>query len=106
MSHPVLAELFTNKAAYTRGEAQREAAWGALFVFPMLVFGPQKRGALPSAVKAEVVARLDLWNIGALEELAVRVQAFRRPPFGRSKTQRVARKAAYLLRKNQFARAR
>jgi len=42
------------------GEALREAAWDALFLFPTLVLGPQKPGASSSTVKLEVAARLDL----------------------------------------------
>ena len=36
---PVATDLF-NKAADTRGEILREAAWDALFLFPTLVLGP------------------------------------------------------------------
>ena len=73
--HPVLAELLV-KAATTKGEGQREAARDALFLFPTLVLGPQKPGASSSYVKAEVAARLDLWNKGALDDLVARAHAF------------------------------
>ena len=52
-----------------------------------------------------MAARLDLWNIGALEDLTGRAQASKRLPSGRSKTQRAAKKIAQLLRKNECARA-
>ena len=74
-------------------------------MFPTLVLGPQKPGASSSAVKAEIASRLDLWNRGQLDVLAARAKANTRIPSGRSKSQRVARRAAQLLRKNQFARA-
>ncbi len=40
-----------------------------------------------------------------MNTLAARARSAIRPPFGRSKAQRVARRAAHLLRKNQLARA-
>ena len=101
---PVATDLF-NKAADTRGENLREAAWDALFLFPTLVLGPQKPGASSSSVRAEIASRLDLWSRGQLDVLATRARANIRPPSGRSKSQRAARRAAQLLRKNQFARA-
>jgi len=52
-----------------------------------------------------MAARLDLWNKGALDVLAAKAKCAIRPPSGRSKTQRAARRAAHLLRKNMFARA-
>ena len=48
---------------------------------------------------------MDLWNKGHLDILAARAKAHIRPPSGRSKTQREARRAAQLLRKNQIARS-
>jgi hypothetical protein len=101
---PVITDLL-NKAADVRGEVLREAAWDALFLFPTLVLGPQKPGASTTAVKAEMTIRLDLWNKGELDILAARAKAASRPPSGRSKSQRAARRAAQLLKKNQFARA-
>jgi hypothetical protein len=52
-----------------------------------------------------MATRLDLWNQGKLEEMAARAKSLTRPPSRRSKVQRAARRAAKLLRKNQFARA-
>jgi hypothetical protein len=101
---PVVTDL-CDKAADTRGEVLREAAWDALFLFPTLVLGPQKPGISSSAIKSEVAARLDLWKRGLLDVLADKAKANIRPPSGRSKTHRAARRAAQLLRKNQFSRA-
>ena len=56
---PVMTELLT-KTADVRGTVLREAAWDALFLFPALVMGPQKPGALATTVKTEVTTRLDL----------------------------------------------
>jgi hypothetical protein len=52
-----------------------------------------------------VAARQDLWNKGHLDVLASKAKVNIRPPSGRIKTQRAARRAAELTRKNQFARA-
>ena len=49
-SLPIVTELFY-KAADVRGEALREAAWDALFFFPILVLGPQKPDASSAVVK-------------------------------------------------------
>ena len=95
---PCLPEIFT-KAATNRGDAQWEAVWGALFLFPTLVLGPHKVGAASSTVKTEIADRLDFWNRGQLEELAIRAKSFRRPPSGRSKAQRGGKRAAQLIRK-------
>jgi hypothetical protein len=101
---PVITDLM-NKAADVRGVELREAAWDALFLFPTLVLGPQKPGASTTAVKAEMAARLDLWNRGDLDTLSHRARSAVRPASGRSKAQRAARRAAQLIRKNQFSRA-
>jgi hypothetical protein len=93
-----------NKAADMQGEVLREAAWDALFLFPTLVLGPKKPGASSKAVKSEIAAKLDLWNKGQLDTLAARVKSAIRPPSGKSKAQRATRRAAQLLRKNQFVR--
>ena len=90
---PVITDLL-NTAADIRGEILREAAWDALFLFPTLVLGPQKPGALSSAVKAEMAQRVELWNKGQLDILAARAKAATRLPSGRSKSQRAARRAA------------
>jgi hypothetical protein len=50
---PVITDLM-NKAADIRGEVLREAAWDALFLFPILVLGPQKPGASSSTVKVKM----------------------------------------------------
>jgi hypothetical protein len=94
-----------DKAADTRGEVLREAAWDALFLFPTLVLGPHKFVISSSVVKTEVAARLDLWNKDLLDVFADKAKANIRPPSGRSKMQRATRRAAQLLRKNQFSRA-
>ncbi len=104
MMLPVLTELF-NKTADITWEVLREAAWDALFFFPTRVLGPQRPGASSTTVKAEIAARLDLWNRGRLDTLAARARTAIRPPSGKSKAQQAARRAAQLLRKNQFARA-
>jgi len=92
-----------NKAVDIRGEVLREAAWDARFLFPTLVLGPQKPGASSTAARYEIATRLDLWNKGQLDTLAARAKTAIRPPFGRSKAHRAARRAAQLLRKNHFA---
>jgi hypothetical protein len=56
------------EAATTREEVQREVERDALFLFPTLVFCPQKTRAASFAVKAEIEARLDMWNIGQLDQ--------------------------------------
>ena len=101
---PLVTDL-CNKAADIRGEVLREAAWDSLFLFPILVLGPQKPGISSSAVKSEVAARLDLWNRGLLDVLVAKAKANIRSPSDRSKTQRATRRAAQLLRKKQFSRA-
>jgi hypothetical protein len=52
-----------------------------------------------------MAVRLYLWNKGLLDELVSRAKARIRPPSGRSKSHRAARRAAQLIKKNQFARA-
>ena len=91
-------------AVSTRGDALRTAAWDAVHLFPTLVMGPHRAGAPSSAVKAEVLSRLDLWHRGDLPELARRAVAARlaRPANSRSKKARAARRATVLLRLNQF----
>ena len=76
---PVITDLLT-KAADTTWDVLREAAWGALFLFPTLVLGPQKPGASSSAVKAEMSQRLNLWHKGQLDTLATRARSAIRPP--------------------------
>jgi len=95
------------QAVSMRGEALRSAAWSLVFLFPTLVLGPHRPGAASSAVKAETEARIDLWHRGKLNELANRALAAKRehPPGSRSKKAKAARRAAALLRHNQFARA-
>ena len=73
-------------------------------MFHALVLGPQNLGAMYSTLKAEMVARLDLWNGGGLDELACKAKILNKPPYGRSKTQREARRPARLLHKSQIAR--
>ena len=46
------------------------------------------RGASSSVVKAEIAARLDLWNRGKLEELVSKAKSLNLSPTGRSKSQR------------------
>jgi hypothetical protein len=93
---PLITELF-NKAATTKGETQREAAWAAVFLFPMLVSGPQKSGDASSAVKAEISARLTLWNIRQIDDLATRARSFKRPPLeeGRPNEMRGEQRSCY-----------
>ena len=55
--------------------------------------------------RTEIAARLELWNKGHLDALAAISRANIRPPSGIIKARRAARRAAQLLRKNQFARA-
>jgi hypothetical protein len=78
---------------------------GRFVPLPYISFGTTKSGALSSAVKAEMTQRLELWNKGQLDTLATRAKAAICLPSGRSKSQRAARRASQLLRKNQFARA-
>ena len=75
-----------DKAADTRGDVLREAARDALFLIPTVVLGPHKPGISSSVVKAEVAARLDLWNRGLLDVLVDKAKANIRPPSGRSKS--------------------
>ena len=69
--------------------------------------GPHRPGAASSAVKSETEARVDLWQRGKLRELAERARAakLQHPHGTRSKKAKAARRAAALLRHNQFARA-
>jgi len=101
---PVITDLMNKEADISR-EVLKEAAWDALFHFPTSVLGPQKLSASSSTVKAEMAQRVELWNKGQLDILAARAKTATRLPSGRSKSQRVARRAAQLPRKNQFARA-
>ena len=75
-------------------------------LFPTLVLGPQRPGALSSSVKAGISARLDLWRRGRILELTAKAkaQARHRPIATRSKSARAARRGARLIHKQQFSR--
>jgi hypothetical protein len=90
-----------------RGEALRTTAWSLVFLFPTLVLEPHRPRAPSSAAKAETEARDDLWQRGKLSELVNMAIAAKldRPPGNRSKKAKATRRAAALLRHNQFARA-
>jgi len=78
-----------------------------LLLFPTLVLGPQRPGASSSSVKSEIPARLDLWRRGLIPEVTARAkaQAQLRSQENRIKFARATRRAARLIRKNQFSRA-
>ena len=90
-----------------RGDTLRTVAWSLVFLFPTLVLGPHRPGGPSSAVRAETEVRISPWQRGELHTLASRVAATRmeRPQRTRSKKARAAKRAASLLRHNQFARA-
>jgi hypothetical protein len=58
----IIADLIT-KVATPIGEVLREATSDALFLFPTLVLGPHKLGAMSSTVKGEMITRL-IYGIG------------------------------------------
>jgi hypothetical protein len=103
---PVIQDLL-ERAHSTRGVLLRDAPQEALLLFPTLVLGPQRHGASSSSVKSEITARFDLWRRGLIPELTARAkaQAQLRPQGNRRKSARAARRAARLIRKNQFSRA-
>ena len=106
LSTSTVASLF-RQAVTMRGEALRLDAWSLVFLFPTLDLGPHRPGAASSAVESETEARIDLWQRGKLIELANRALSAKleHPPSTRSKKAKAARRAAALLRHNQFARA-
>jgi hypothetical protein len=69
--------------------------------------GSHRPGAASSTVKSETEARIDLWQRGKLSELANKAlfAKLEHPPGTRSKKAKADRRAAALLRHNQFARA-
>jgi len=101
----LITDLLT-RAHSTRGVSLRDAAQEAFLLFPTPVLGPHGPGASSSIVKTEVLAGLDLWRRGDLHELARLAKALhgQRPSAKRNKAARVARQAARLIRKKQFAR--
>ena len=99
---PAIQDLL-ERAHSTRGVLLRDAAQEALLLFPTLVLGPQRLGASSSSVKAEIIARLDLWRRGHIPELTTgaKAQARLRPTITRSKSARAARRVACLIHENQ-----
>jgi hypothetical protein len=69
LSHltPFIQDLL-ERAHSTRGVLLRDAAQEALLLFPTSVLGPQRPVASSSSVKAEMIARLDLWRRGHIPE--------------------------------------
>ena len=88
----MVTSLF-RQAVTTRGESLRIVAWSLVFLFPTLVLGPHRPGAISSAVKAETEARLDLCQRGDLTALASRasIAMMDLPRKNRSKKAKAAR---------------
>ena len=88
---------------HSRGSTQR-GSLGRFVPFSHTGIGPPKTRRIVFNGQSKDGTRIELWNKGQLDILATRAKAAIRLPSGRSKSQRASRRAAQVLRKNQFAK--
>jgi hypothetical protein len=98
----VATELFS-EAKTTKEVFLRKATWDIVLLLSTLALDPQRLDATSSAVKAEGITRLDLRQLGHLDELAsiAKVHAHARPSPRRSRAQRAARRATRTIHKKK-----